>query len=306
MSIRKLTLAVVASLSLAGLTLGCNNAPDITRPTSLAVSSVSPASGAADSANDVSILGSGFQPGVTVTFDGAAAKVTYISGTSIKATTPVHPAGVVDVVVTNLDGVSHSLPHAFSYLPLTIVSVNPTAGPSGQVVHIVGTGIGAGVVVTMDGMPARVTHSDLSTIDAIAPDHAPGPVDVVVTNPAGGSATLAGSFVYQAPVSLSVSSNVVAAGSEITVSWTTNRSPAEANDDGVCLVDISSGALVWCYYTLGASSGAQTLTAPTRLGQYEFQYRIPDDFVAPYYHILARSSVTVVGPEASTAGRKKW
>lgn len=310
MSIRKLTLAVVASLfTLTALTPGCSDAPDITKPTSLAISYVSPATGAADRGNEVVIVGAGFQPGVRVTFDGVAAEVSVVDSSRIRATTPVHLAGVVDIVVTNPDGMSRSLSRAFSYLGPTIVnptiaSVNPKSGMAGQAVLIVGTGFGAGAVVTMDGVPAQVVHSDnLSMISAIAPNHGGGPVDVVVANPAGGSATLAGGFVYAAAV-LSVSSNLVGAGSEITMSWTTNRLLPDASDDEVCLVDIVTGASVWFYGTLGAQSGERTLTQ-TQPGQYEFQYRYPDDFVAPYYHVVARSNVvTVVGPKGLDRGHR--
>ncbi len=58
----------------------------------------------------------GFISGATVTFGGTAAtNVTVVSATSITATTPVHTAGLADVVVRNPDGQSATLAGGFSF-----------------------------------------------------------------------------------------------------------------------------------------------------------------------------------------------
>jgi hypothetical protein len=54
--------------------------------------------------------------GATVTFDGTSAtSITVLSSTSITANTPAHPAGAVNVVVTNTDGQSGTLSSGFTY-----------------------------------------------------------------------------------------------------------------------------------------------------------------------------------------------
>ena len=58
----------------------------------------------------VTVTGTGFLAGATVTFGGTAAtNVTVVNSTTITATTPAHTAGAVNVVVTNTDGQSGTL-----------------------------------------------------------------------------------------------------------------------------------------------------------------------------------------------------
>ncbi len=80
------------------------------------ITSVSPSSGSVSGGTSVTITGTNFASGATVTFGGTAAtKVTFVSGTSITATTPAHAAGGVNVVVTNSNGLSGMLTNGFIY-----------------------------------------------------------------------------------------------------------------------------------------------------------------------------------------------
>jgi hypothetical protein len=64
----------------------------------------------------VTISGTNFAAGATVTFGGVAAtSVSVTSGAAINATTPAHAAGSVAVVVTNPGGQSGSLASGFTY-----------------------------------------------------------------------------------------------------------------------------------------------------------------------------------------------
>src|SRR5581483_4286369 len=66
------------------------------------VSIVSPSSGSINGGTTVTINGTKFASGATVSFGGAAAtNVVVASDTRITATTPAHDAGAVNVVVTN-------------------------------------------------------------------------------------------------------------------------------------------------------------------------------------------------------------
>jgi hypothetical protein len=78
----------------------------------------------------VTITGIGFEPGATVTLDGAATNATVNTSRQIVAETPAHVAGTVDVVVSNPDGQSGRLTGGFTYAVFTLtVSPNPvTAG----------------------------------------------------------------------------------------------------------------------------------------------------------------------------------
>ena len=75
-----------------------------------AVTTVSPNSGPSAGGTAVTLTGTDFTTGATVTIGGVAAtNVIVVSATSITLTTPAHSAGAVTVVVTNPDGQSGSL-----------------------------------------------------------------------------------------------------------------------------------------------------------------------------------------------------
>jgi hypothetical protein len=80
------------------------------------ISGVSPTTGPIGGGTVVTITGTNFQNGATVTFAGVAAtSATVNSSTRIAATTPAHAAGTVAVNVTNPDNQSATLPGAFAY-----------------------------------------------------------------------------------------------------------------------------------------------------------------------------------------------
>src|SRR6185503_8249721 len=88
--------------------VGSNTAPEVI--------SISPNSGSTSGGTSVTITGTGFSAGATVTLGGTAAtNVSVVSSVSITATTPAHAAGAVDVVVTNSDGQDDTLSNGFTY-----------------------------------------------------------------------------------------------------------------------------------------------------------------------------------------------
>jgi hypothetical protein len=120
---------IVSLLLVAAMSLGCNKSSP-TGPTSpatpavpLAVTAISPARGLSGDA--VSISGTGFLPGATVTLGGVQANVRALASTVVTVITPVHAAGTVDVVVTNPDGQSGTLTGGYTF---EVVSI--TASPS--------------------------------------------------------------------------------------------------------------------------------------------------------------------------------
>jgi hypothetical protein len=79
-------------------------------------SNVSPTSGAAAGGTAITITGTGFQSGATVTVGGnAATSVVVVSSTSITCTTAAHAAGATDIVVTNIDSKSATGSGAFTF-----------------------------------------------------------------------------------------------------------------------------------------------------------------------------------------------
>jgi len=181
-----------------------------------AISSVSPNSGPTTGGTPVTITGTNFQSGATVTFGAlAATNVVVVSATSITANTPLGPATqqlAVDVSVTNPDSTKATATGGFTYTvpALAVISITPnTALPSGATgaaataVTIFGAGFTTALAssVTIGGVAAtNVQVIDPVTIRATVPVHAAGSGDVVVTL-GGSSATLHNGFSWQnAPV----------------------------------------------------------------------------------------------------------
>ena len=87
-----------------GSTLTQNFTLTPTSTTAPTISSISPNSGPTAGGTAVTITGTNFAAGATVTIGGAAATVSSVAATSIAATTPPGTAGAANVVVTNPNG----------------------------------------------------------------------------------------------------------------------------------------------------------------------------------------------------------
>jgi uncharacterized protein (TIGR03382 family) len=163
------------------------------------LSSLAPTAGPIAGGTSVTLTGSSFVSGATVTFGGTAASVTSSSGTSIAVTTPAHAAGAVDVVVTNPDSQVATLTGGFTYLAAPVLtSLTPTSGTSagGATVTLTGDHFATGAVVTFGGTAGTITSLSATSIVANTPAHAAGAVDVVVTNPDGQASTLTGGYTF--------------------------------------------------------------------------------------------------------------
>src|SRR5712692_2418408 len=79
------------------------------------VTSVGPSSGPVGGGTGVTITGTNFVSGATVTLGGAATNVVVVSATQITATTAAHAAGAVNVVVTNPDTQTGTLTNGYTY-----------------------------------------------------------------------------------------------------------------------------------------------------------------------------------------------
>ena len=199
------------------------------------VTSIAPNSGTANGGTAVTITGTGFLGGATVSVGGTAATgVTVVSSTSITATTAAHAPGIVDVVVTNSDTKSGTLTQGFTYTTVsnpapTVTSIAPNSGTAngGTAVTITGAGYLGGATVSVGGTAATgVTVVSSTSITASTPAHAPGAVAVAVTNPDSQSGSLNNGYTYtvsnSAPTVTSVTPNSGAAngGSGVTIAGT--------------------------------------------------------------------------------------
>ena len=180
---------------------------------------------------------------------------------------------------------------------LRVTAITPTSGPGTAplAVTIRGTGFVNGATVTVGSAATAVVVLDGTTISAVTQAHGPGPVDVVVTNPTGASATLDAGFTYlvDLPYTISSSLSTVAVGGQVSVSWDAPRA-GPADWIGFFLVTDSNYVYEdrWWQYTEGAKSGSTALIAPATPGKYEFRYLVDDG-----YEDVARSAPVTVTPQ---------
>jgi hypothetical protein len=106
----RLLLAVIAAVSLASC--GSPNSPS----GNVRVSAIQPSTGSTFGGTAVTISGSGFTAGASVSVGGVSAtNVAVVSDTTVTATTAQHPSGPADVVVVLANGSRGALPVAFTY-----------------------------------------------------------------------------------------------------------------------------------------------------------------------------------------------
>jgi hypothetical protein len=211
---------LLAAFTFAGSPLPIGSLP----PT---ISSVWPNSGPAVGGTVVTITGTAFQSGATVTFgQSPAAAVFFNSATQLQATTPAHAQGTVDVIVRNPDSQSATVSGGFTYQPVPAPGVSPASGTidGGTSVTITGTGFQPGVpgtTVTFGGVAGTGVNVLSSTkIQVTTPAHAAGAVDVKVTNPDSQSLTLPGGYTYvTSPIitGLFVDSGLSTGGTPVTI-----------------------------------------------------------------------------------------
>ena len=199
------SLGAVAMIALATLSWGCDNNPSAP---SVLVTVVSPSTGSTVGGTRVNVSGTGLPQGSTVTFGGMSAAVISVQSTYIGVMTPAHVAGTVDVVVTTPSGSSITAPGAYTYVagpPLIVSAISPNVGSTagGFPLLITGSGFQAGARVTLGAAQLATFVLGSTTIISTGstPAHAPGAVDVVVSNGDGQSATVTNGFTYAPPES---------------------------------------------------------------------------------------------------------
>jgi IPT/TIG domain len=175
----------------------------------------------------------------------------------------------------------------------TVTAIAPTVGLTGETVRVAGVGFLPGATLKLDGAAATVIGVTSTVITASTPSHTAGTVDVIVTNPGGQSGTLTGGYTYEA-VTLTVSSNRVTAGSQLSVSW--DAPGKRSKGDWIAFMRVGSPSTSylqsWWEYTGGALSGTFTFSAPAEPGEYEFRYLLDDGFI----DAMRSGPVTVVLP----------
>lgn len=170
------------------------------------VLAIIPGSGATVGGDVVTIIGTEFRYGATVTIGGnAATSVEVLDSNFLTCVTPAHAAATVNVVVTNLSGLNGTgtLVNGFTYFVAapTVTAVKPNEGftVGGESVIITGTGFNAAATVKFAANSAtNVVVIDPNHISCTVPAHAAGMVNVDVTNPDTQFGTLFDGYTYDA------------------------------------------------------------------------------------------------------------
>lgn len=79
---------------------------------------------------------------------------------------------------------------------VAVTSVQPHTAPSGAEVTLYGAGFQQGLTVTFGGVMGTVIEVLASQVRVTTPDHLPGRVDIVVTNPSSRTSTLTNGFTF--------------------------------------------------------------------------------------------------------------
>jgi len=113
-----LTLNVTVTTGAGCSAPGTTNVTVTAAPPSVTITSVVPPNGPYFGGQPVTINGTGFNAGATVTFGGnAATNVVVVSSIKITAKTPAHAPGAVNVTVTNTNASTATATNAYTYRP---------------------------------------------------------------------------------------------------------------------------------------------------------------------------------------------
>lgn len=280
----------------------------------LTVTSVSPALGPSVGGTAITVSGSGFVAGATVTIGGTpATSIVVASASQITAVTPAGTPGAAVVTVTNLDTQSSTLSGGFTYqypAPTSaIVAPNTGSSAGGTAITITGTGFLAGATVKLGDIAATdVVVVSATSITAKTPAGASGQVAVTVTNPDLLTGTLANAFTYAAPGTPTVTTVAPATGplagaTAITVTGTNFASGATVTIGGIAatgVVVVSATSIT--AVTPARESGGQVAVA-VKVGSVEgslatgFTYQSPTPIarsVTPDEGSLTGGTVVVV------------
>jgi hypothetical protein len=237
------------------------------------VTGISPNNGPTLGGTQVTITGANFTGATSVTIGGTAATfVTVVNPTTIKATTPAHVAGTVDVVVTTPPG-SGTGTGLFTYFITPVVTgMSPNVGPAagGTSVTITGSGFTGATGVKFGSTPATtfVVNPAGTSITATSPPGT-GTVDVTVTTPFATSLTgTADQFTYlpvPAVTGISPASGTPTGGTSVTITGTGFTGATVVKFGGISVTS----------FTVNPAGTSITVTSPPGTGTVDVTVTTP-------------------------------
>lgn len=225
----------------------------IAAPTTPTVTQVSPANGPAAGGTAVTISGANLRSECTIRFGSVpAATSSFVSASSMTATTPAHAPGAVDVSIA-CGADAFNFTNGFTYLgsSATLSNVTPSFGGTAgdTLVKITGTNIASGCWPYFDGLAARTAIvSGPTEIIASTPAHAaPGTVPLTLRCAGAPGVALPDAFTYStaaepSPVITSVDPLVGSPGKSVTLSGARFHLDDAVTFDAVAATVLSTSA----------------------------------------------------------------
>ena len=267
------TYTLVASKS-GGITASTNFQYTYPPPT---ITGVNPNTGILAGGTSITITGSNFITGATVSVGGApATNVVVASATSITAKTPNGAAGLKDVVVTTAGGTA-TLSNAFTYtdtILATITGVSPQYGPvaGSTTITITGTSLTGTTSVTVGGNAATSisVNGAGTSLTALTPTGTAGLKDIIVTTPIN-AVTSTGAFTYYGLPTISgvsPSTQTIGSLSNITITGSNLDSTSSVTIGGASatIVGTPTPTTVEVIPPSTLTSGSKTILLTTRGG----------------------------------------
>lgn len=248
------------------------------------ITGATPSSAGPGATLDVTLTGSGFQPGTTVSF-GAGITVnttTFTSTSQLVANITVQAGaspGPRTITATRPDGRSGSLADGFTVPPPApvITSLNPSSvnafGPAFTLTVTGGNFVGNSVV-QVNGSARPTTYGAATQLTAAIPASdlaGAGSLAITVMTPAPGGGTSNAATLTVVGPALAVSATTVAPGASVTVTLTNGLGGAY---DWLALAPVGAGVTIYVQGTsvgAGVTTRTWTVTMPSTLGGYEFR-----------------------------------
>lgn len=198
------------------------------------LTSINPANGSVGATVPVTLTGSNFLSGATVSINNAGvtiSSVTVVSATQITATFAIAPTastGPANVSVTTSNGTSGTVTFTVASQVPTLSAITPNTGSQGASVPVTltGTGFLAGATVNVSGTGVTVSNVSVASATQITASFAVaaaaplGPMNVSVTTSNGTSGTVPFTVVAPGPTLTSISPSNGSQGLSVPVTLT--------------------------------------------------------------------------------------
>ncbi len=187
------------------------------------ITSITPSTTPAGSAFTLTVTGTNFLSGATVSLNGTALATTFVSATQLTAAVPanlVAQAGTAQITAANPGGTaSNAVTLTITTRPPALTSISPssvTQGSATFILTVTGTGFVAGATAYLGTASLATTFLSNTQLSAVVTTdlvQRPGPSPVTVTNPGGlPSNPLPLTVTPPVPTITSLSPNTVQAG----------------------------------------------------------------------------------------------